>query len=229
MALTDPIAETLSVLRRSLLPGLLRATDQNLRRGAADVRLFEVGAVFRPAGRRRASRRAFARRVRVERSASVPALERHVASRPTRGTRRGLDRGRARPRRRSKSSFERERADLAGLHPGQSVPVARRRPAVASGGAAPASRARATPRAFGECAARRGRSGDGRASSGEDRGVSRDLPPPGTWRDLSLVFDAGAIAGDVMTALARVDSPPPRRWRGSTATPDRRWLPASSR
>jgi phenylalanyl-tRNA synthetase beta chain len=32
---------------------------------------------------------------------------------------------------------------------------------------------------------------------------------PGTWRDLSLVLDAGAIAGDVMTALARVGSPAP--------------------
>src|SRR4029079_18610413 len=36
----------LAVLRRSLLPGLLRAVDLNLRRGAADVRLFEVGRVF---------------------------------------------------------------------------------------------------------------------------------------------------------------------------------------
>jgi phenylalanyl-tRNA synthetase beta chain len=46
IALNNPIAETLGVLRRSIAPGLLRAADQNLRRGASDVRLFEVGHVF---------------------------------------------------------------------------------------------------------------------------------------------------------------------------------------
>jgi phenylalanyl-tRNA synthetase beta chain len=51
LTLVNPIAETLGVLRRSLLPGLLRAADQNLRRGAASVRLFEVGCVFRAKGR----------------------------------------------------------------------------------------------------------------------------------------------------------------------------------
>jgi phenylalanyl-tRNA synthetase beta chain len=48
--LVNPIAETLGTLRRSLLPGLLRAADQNLRRGAASVRLFEVGCVFHAKG-----------------------------------------------------------------------------------------------------------------------------------------------------------------------------------
>ncbi len=46
MVLTNPIAEPLSLLRRSILPGLLRAADRNLRRGTRDVRLFEVGRVF---------------------------------------------------------------------------------------------------------------------------------------------------------------------------------------
>jgi phenylalanyl-tRNA synthetase beta chain len=50
LALTNPIAESSSHLRRSLLPGLLRAMDLNLRRGLRDVRLFEVGRVFRPRG-----------------------------------------------------------------------------------------------------------------------------------------------------------------------------------
>jgi phenylalanyl-tRNA synthetase beta chain len=50
LALANPIAETLGFLRRSLLPGLLRAADQNLRRGAADLRLFEVGGVFEARG-----------------------------------------------------------------------------------------------------------------------------------------------------------------------------------
>jgi phenylalanyl-tRNA synthetase beta chain len=44
--LTNPIAEPLAVLRRSMLPGLVRAADLNFRRGARDVRLFEIGHVF---------------------------------------------------------------------------------------------------------------------------------------------------------------------------------------
>lgn len=46
IVLTNPIAEPLARLRRSVLPGLLRAADRNLRHGAEDVRLFEVGRVF---------------------------------------------------------------------------------------------------------------------------------------------------------------------------------------
>jgi len=46
--LTHPIVETMAVLRRSILPGLLRAIDLNRRRGVRDVRLFEVGRVFHP-------------------------------------------------------------------------------------------------------------------------------------------------------------------------------------
>ena len=44
--LTNPIAEPLAVLRRSMLPALLRSADANFRRGTRDVRLFEVGHVF---------------------------------------------------------------------------------------------------------------------------------------------------------------------------------------
>src|SRR6185503_5077912 len=46
LRLSNPIAEQLSHLRRSLVPGLLRVVDTNRRRGAADVRVFEVGRVF---------------------------------------------------------------------------------------------------------------------------------------------------------------------------------------
>ena len=49
--LTHPIVETMAVLRRSILPGLLRAIDLNQRRGARDVRMFEVGRVFHPTGK----------------------------------------------------------------------------------------------------------------------------------------------------------------------------------
>jgi phenylalanyl-tRNA synthetase beta chain len=48
LGLSNPIAETLARLRRSILPGLLRAADLNLRRGVRDVRLFEIGHVFIP-------------------------------------------------------------------------------------------------------------------------------------------------------------------------------------
>jgi phenylalanyl-tRNA synthetase beta chain len=48
LALSNPIAEPLAKLRRSVLPGLLRAADLNHRRGNRDVRLFEVGRVFLP-------------------------------------------------------------------------------------------------------------------------------------------------------------------------------------
>jgi phenylalanyl-tRNA synthetase beta chain len=50
VALANPIAEPMAVLRRSLLPGLLRAVELNLRRGNHDVRLFEVGRVFEARG-----------------------------------------------------------------------------------------------------------------------------------------------------------------------------------
>lgn len=44
--LVNPITEGLSNLRRSLLPGLVRAAARNLRRGVEEVRLFEVARVF---------------------------------------------------------------------------------------------------------------------------------------------------------------------------------------
>ena len=50
--LRNPLTETFAVLRPSLLPGLVDAVAYNLRRESADVRLFEVGAVFSPAGER---------------------------------------------------------------------------------------------------------------------------------------------------------------------------------
>ncbi|OQW80403.1 MAG: phenylalanine--tRNA ligase subunit beta [Proteobacteria bacterium ST_bin14] len=39
----NPISEDLKIMRPSLLPGLLAATERNLRRGASSVRLFEIG------------------------------------------------------------------------------------------------------------------------------------------------------------------------------------------
>jgi phenylalanyl-tRNA synthetase beta chain len=44
--LRNPLREEQAVMRTSLLPGLLSAAQYNLRRGHADVRLFEAGKVF---------------------------------------------------------------------------------------------------------------------------------------------------------------------------------------
>jgi len=44
--ITNPLSEAFSVLRPSLLPGLVESAGRNLRRGRRDVRLFEVGSRF---------------------------------------------------------------------------------------------------------------------------------------------------------------------------------------
>jgi phenylalanyl-tRNA synthetase beta chain len=44
--LVNPLSERLAVMRRSLLPGLVETARFNKRRGAAAVRLFEVGRVY---------------------------------------------------------------------------------------------------------------------------------------------------------------------------------------
>lgn len=46
VSLVNPLSERLAVMRRSLLPGLVETARFNKRRGAAAVRLFEVGRVF---------------------------------------------------------------------------------------------------------------------------------------------------------------------------------------
>ncbi|WMS44868.1 phenylalanine--tRNA ligase subunit beta [Acuticoccus sp. MNP-M23] len=46
LALENPIAEAMSDMRPTLLPGLIRAATRNVNRGHPDVSLFEVGQVF---------------------------------------------------------------------------------------------------------------------------------------------------------------------------------------
>ncbi len=48
----NPISEELKVMRPSLLPGLIAAAGRNIDRGAASVRLFEVGRRYLAAGER---------------------------------------------------------------------------------------------------------------------------------------------------------------------------------
>ncbi|MFZ2995412.1 phenylalanine--tRNA ligase subunit beta [Sphingobium sp.] len=50
--LANPISEDLKVMRPSLLPGLLSATRRNMDRGAASVRLFELGRRYFRQGER---------------------------------------------------------------------------------------------------------------------------------------------------------------------------------
>lgn len=79
LALTNPIAEQMARLRRSILPGLVRAVDFNLRRGLRDVRLFEVGRVFLSHERGALPREP----VRVGIAWSGAARPRHWSERPT--------------------------------------------------------------------------------------------------------------------------------------------------
>jgi phenylalanyl-tRNA synthetase beta chain len=46
VSIDNPLGEEMSLLRRSLLPGLVRNASINHRRGTEDVRLFEMGTVF---------------------------------------------------------------------------------------------------------------------------------------------------------------------------------------
>jgi phenylalanyl-tRNA synthetase beta chain len=207
LSLVNPISETLGFLRRSLLPGLLRAVDQNSRRGAADLRLFEVGAVFRARG-----------------AGLLPAEPAYagfawsgVAEPPHwSGTSRRADAWDAAGLiedilsvAAGERSLQRERADLAGLHPGQSVlwrDDSGRRIAWC-GRVHPELAARlglSAPVLLGEAdldlAARHP------AEIAAYRAISRQ---PVTWRDLSLVLAPDAASGGVLAALADVASPAP--------------------
>jgi phenylalanyl-tRNA synthetase beta chain len=205
LALANPIAETLGFLRRTLLPGLLRATDQNLRRGAADVRLFEVGGVFHARG-----------------PGELPDEPSHAgfawagAAEPAHwsGTARAADAWDAAGLiedilflAAGDRSFRRERADLAGLHPGQSLlwrDDSGRRVAWC-GPVHPDHAARLGLSAqvlLGEAdlalAARHP------AVTAAYRTIPRF---PGTWRDLSLVLEPDATSDRVLAALELVPAP----------------------
>jgi phenylalanyl-tRNA synthetase beta chain len=50
LALKNPLSEKFAVLRPSIVPGLVESLIHNCHRQAADVRLFELGAIFSPDG-----------------------------------------------------------------------------------------------------------------------------------------------------------------------------------
>ena len=207
LALANPLSETLGFLRRTLLPGLLRATDQNLRRGAADVRLFEVGGVFLARG-----------------PGELPDEPSHAGFAWTGVAEPAHWSGAARPAdawdaagliedllslAAGDRSFRRERADLAGLHPGRSFlwrDDAGRRVAWC-GPVHPAQATRLGLPAqvlLGEA---------NLALAARHPAVTaayRTIPRlPGTWRDLSLVLEPDAAAGSVLAALAGIAAPSP--------------------
>ena len=53
ITLSNPLVPDESVLRRSILPGMLQALSANVARRQGDVRLFEIGHVFPPPGAQR--------------------------------------------------------------------------------------------------------------------------------------------------------------------------------
>lgn len=55
VTIANPLSEKFAVMRPSLLPGLVDALSHNRRHGRADVRLFEIGTRFSPAGETRAA------------------------------------------------------------------------------------------------------------------------------------------------------------------------------
>jgi len=50
VAIRNPLSEAFSVLRPSLLPGLVESAGRNIRRGRRDVQLFEIGSRFTQEG-----------------------------------------------------------------------------------------------------------------------------------------------------------------------------------
>ena len=53
VTIANPLSELFSVMRPSLLPGVIDALSHNRRHGRADVRLFEIGTRFTPNGETR--------------------------------------------------------------------------------------------------------------------------------------------------------------------------------
>jgi phenylalanyl-tRNA synthetase beta chain len=210
LILANPIAETLSQLRRSLLPGLLRSTDLNERRGNPDVRLFEVGKVFlAPAAT------GFPEEpLRVGFAWSGAAEPRHW-SRPPREVALWDAAGLVESLMtvvRSGATYGRRRAGIAGFHPGRSIEwVTADGKAVAWCGALhPDLKDRldlaGTPY-LAEIEIGHLLAPGARATAYEP--LSRF---PCVLRDLALVLAEGATFGSVHAVLSGVDTPVPVRF-----------------
>ena len=119
--LINPMSAEQAVLRRTLLPGLLRSASYNQRRGVDNVHLYEMGSVYWTAERSQAAEGAAGRSGRARRLLATRAVER--AGRTARLLRRqGRARGaraRARPARASRCAPQ----SLPWLQPGRAAEV----------------------------------------------------------------------------------------------------------
>jgi len=205
--LDNPIAAGLSVLRRSLLPGLVRTADQNVRRGTADVRLFEIGRVFLGRGPGAFPEEPLRAGFVWAGAATPPHWS--APSRPADAYDAGGIVEDVLALAPGKGPFLRERASLPALHPGQSIlwRDGTGRAVAWCGALHPAlagTRAFSTPPFVGEI--------DLTALGPDLPGpvLARTVPNlPAASRDLSLVLDRGTRASAVVAALSRVPSPAP--------------------
>ena len=86
VTIANPLSEKFTVMRPSLLPGLVDAVSHNRRHGRPDVRLFEIGTRFSPNGETRGAGFAWtglATRRSLERRAARGGLRRHQGRRRT--------------------------------------------------------------------------------------------------------------------------------------------------
>ncbi len=72
--LANPLSEEASLMRSSLVPGMLDMLAYNLNRGTDDVRLFEIGDIYEASGAGTVERR------RISLAATVSALQRDLPS-----------------------------------------------------------------------------------------------------------------------------------------------------
>lgn len=205
--IVNPISASLSLLRRSILPGLLRSADQNARRGAADVRLFEIGRVF--LGRRDGDFPDEPLRLGFVWTGSADTAHWSAPSRPADPydaaglVEDALALGGGAVR------WKRERATLPALHPGRSVlwRGADARPLAWCGALHPSlagSLGLASVPLVGEIDL-------DALGTGSQEPVTVGAVPhlPAAARDLSLVLDRKAVAGAIVDALSRVPAPAP--------------------
>lgn len=203
LTLINPIAQPLTQMRRSMLPGLLRAAELNLRRGAADVRLFEVGRVFHA--------REGGPLPREESRAAVVwsgAGEARHWSRDTRPVDLSdlIGLGDSLIATHSAAPFRRSKGAFAGFHPGRSCRWWQGERSPAWGGLLhPDLRPRFEHDLFMLEVVL-----DDLASSG--RYIPQAIPRvPAVQRDLSLLIDAGTTYAELIQSVFAVESPAPLR------------------
>lgn len=207
MPILNPIASTLTHLRRSLLPGLLRVTDLNVRHGLDEVRAFEVGRTFRaraagalPTEPLHAGFAWCGAATPRHWSAPARAVDLNDAAGIVEDLLATVTRG---------AAFARERGHLAGLHPGRSICWRDGSGAAVAWCGLPHPELAAALEAkhhvlLGEVDL------DRAAAAATPAAAYRPVPRvPAVARDLSIVLSAGRAAGEILAALSRVDAPAP--------------------